>query len=257
MKGLYRLVNIEFMRWLLFLMLLCIAALVIPILIMNSAVNNYAMLHNHSRFEDLYIASGSAFLFPIFLALVCLYFLKTFYAGYWGSKSVYTYLTLPIRRESLYLSKLIVFMISLLLLILVQFVSIRLGYALFVNKAGDYIDGKFIMNNGLYLAFVRSDFFHLLLPFSFSRILSSCSMLLVITTGIYYAALCERSKKYWGVIALGAAALLLYRVLTYRLNESSHYFEPTSLYPSSLMLLLLSGFFLWHGLRMIKRGTIA
>lgn len=104
---------------------------------------------------------------------------------------------------------------------------------------------------------MRSDFFRLLLPLDFSRILSSCSMFLAIATGFYYAALCERSRKYWGFIAVGAAALILYKALVYRLNESVHYFEPRNLYPSSLMLLALSAFFISHGLSMMKRGTIA
>jgi hypothetical protein len=255
--SLYRLVNVEFVRWLPFMSLLIIAALVVPLFLLNSAVTDYAMFSSHSRFEDLYISSGCALLFLVFMALLCLYFLLTIYSGYWGSKSVYTYLTLPVRRESLYMSKLIVFLTFLLLLIGVQFISIRLGYSLVVGKAATYNEGKFLMNNGLFLAFVRSDFFRLLLPFSFSRIFSSCCMLLVLATGIYYGALCERSRKYWGFVAVGAAAWILYKVLVYRLNESNHYLESRSLFPSSLILLALSGLFLWHGLRMMRRGTIA
>jgi hypothetical protein len=237
--------------------LLYVATLVVPLFLLNSAANDYAMFSNHSRFEDLYISSGCALLFLVLMALLCLYFLLTIYASYWGSKSVYTYLTLPVRRESLYMSKLIVFATFLLLLIGVQLISIRLGYALVADKAGTYNEGKFVINNGLFLAFARSDFFRLLLPFNFSRIFSSCSMLIAIATGIYYGALCERSRKYWGFVAIGTASWILYKVLVYRLNETNYYFEPRSLYPSSFMLLALSGLFLWHGLRMMRRGTIA
>jgi hypothetical protein len=154
------------------------------------------------------------------------------------------------------MSKLIVFATYILLFFGMQLISIRLGYAIVAGKAETYLEGKIVMNNGLFLAFARSEFFRLLLPFHFSRILSSSSMLLTIATGLYFGALCERSRKYWGFTAIGAAVWILYRVLVYRLNESTD-LASKSLFPSSLMLIALSGFFLWHGLRMMRKGTIA
>ncbi|WP_221469353.1 hypothetical protein [Cohnella nanjingensis] len=253
----YRLLNWEFGRWLGFVALLCAGALLAPLYLLNAAAKDYNVFANHARYEDLYAASGCPLLFFLLVLLLCAYFLKTIYAGYWGGKSIYTYLTLPVRRESLYLSKLLVFLVSLLLLIVAQLLSIRLGYALVMDRASAYQEGKMIMHNGLFLAFVRSDFFRLLLPFHFSRLLSSVSMLLVIATGFYYGVLCERSRKYAGFVMVGTAGLVLYNVLVYRLNEASHYMASKSLYPSSLLLLALSGYFVWHSLRWIRRGAIA
>ncbi|MCC3375208.1 hypothetical protein [Cohnella sp. REN36] len=257
MRGLYRLLNLEFGQWLGFLALLFAGAVLAPLYLLDAAAKDYNLLANHVRFEDLYAASGCPLLFFLLLLLLCAYFLKTVYAGYWGSKSVYTYLTIPVRRESLYWSKLMVFLLSLLLLLVAQLLSIRIGYAIVIDRVSAYQEGNMVMHNGLFLAFVRSDFFRLLLPFHFSRILSSISLLLVIATGFYYAALCERSRKYAGFALIGITAIVAYKVLVYRLNEASHAWPLKNLYPSSLILLALSGYFVWHSLRWIRRGTIA
>ncbi|MBB6735293.1 hypothetical protein [Cohnella zeiphila] len=257
MSGLYRLLNAEFGRWMAFVALLCAGAVLVPLLLLNSAAGDAGSFANHARYEDLYAASGCPLLFLLLLALLCAYFLKSVYAGYWGSKSVYTYLTLPVRRESLYFSKLIVFATCLLLLIAAQIVSIRLGYELVAAKAKAYPAGSLAMRNGLFLAFARSEFFRLLLPLNFSRILSSCSMLLAIATGFYYGALCERSRKFGGFALIAVAAFVLYRAVSFRLDEVAYTTLPRSLYPSSLALLAFSGWFVWHSLRIMRKGSIA
>ena len=257
LNGWYRLLNHEFSRWLLFIALLCAGAIIIPLVLVNSAAGDSAELTAHPRYEDLYAASGCPILFLLLLALLCAYFLITIYRGYWGSKSIYTYLTLPVRREALYWSKLIVFFTCLLLLLVCQLISVRLSYAIFDHQARSIYNGQLAMHNGLFLAFVRSEFFRLLLPFSFSRILSSFSMLAIIATGFYYGALCERCRKFEGFAAIAAGGYILYRALAYRLNEVSHYDSPKGLYASSILMLALCGFFVWHSLRLIRRGAVA
>lgn len=256
-SGFYRLLNHEFGRWLPFIGLLCASAVIVPLLLLNSAAGDNGQLAIHPRYEDLYIAAGCPILFLLLLALLCAFFLITFYRGYWGGKSIYTYLTLPVRRGSLYFSKLTVFATCLLLLLAAQLISIRLGYSVVEHKLRSYENGQLVMHNGMFLAFVRSDFFRLLLPLNLSRLLSTFSMFAVVVTGFYYGALCERSRKYEGLAAIAAAAYLLYRTCAYRLTESDHEFVSRSLYPSSLMMLALCAFFVSHGLWLIRRGKIA
>jgi hypothetical protein len=179
------------------------------------------------------------------------------YASYWGSKSIYTFLALPVKRESLYFSKLIVFATCMLLLIAAQLLSIRLGYSLYAAKVGSYGDGQFIMHNGWFLAIIRSEIFRILLPLSFSRILSSVSIFIVILTGFYYGALCERSRKYWGFVAIVTAFWIVINVLSYRMSEDINYNQPNNLFVSSVSLLVLSGLFIAHSISLIRRGAIA
>jgi hypothetical protein len=257
LKGLYRLINVEFALWLRLILILCIAAVISPLILLHSATKNYNEYVVNERFEDVYVSSGCVILFLILCAIACAFFLKTVYAGYWGSKSIYTYLTLPIKRESLYFSKLIVFATCLLLLLAAQLVSIRLGYAVYAARVGSYGDGQFILHNGWFLAIIRSEIFRILLPLSFSRILSSVSIFIVILTGFYYGALCERSRKYWGFVAIVAAVWIVINVLGYRMSEEIYYNKPKDLYVSSLSLMALSGLFIGHSVSIIRRGAIA
>ncbi|WP_239619117.1 ABC transporter permease [Cohnella mopanensis] len=257
MKGLYRLINIEFAKWLVFTAILCIAAIIMPLIVLPNKLKNYNEHTVNARFEDLYISSGNVMWFVIFLALIFAFLLKTVYADYWGSKSIYNYLTLPVKREALYFSKLFVFATCLLMLLASQLISIRLGYALYADKVGSYGDGQFVMHNGFFLAMIRSEFFRLLLPLSFSRMLSTFGIFLVAATGFYYGALCERSRKYYGFAPIVAAIWITINVIGYRMSEEIHYSELKGLYVSSVSLLVLSGFFVWHSLRIIKRGAVA
>ncbi|MFB9275414.1 hypothetical protein [Cohnella cellulosilytica] len=257
MKGFYRLLNLEFAKWLIFIASVCAASIVAPLILLHRQLRSYSEFTVNERFEEAYASSGSVLLFLILLALVCAFFLITVYADYWGGKSVYTYLTLPVRREALYFGKAAAFAACLLLLLASQLIGIRLGYALYASKVASYADGEFAMRNGYFLAMIRSDFFRLLLPMSFSRMLSTLAMGVTVATGFYYGALCERSRKYFGFAAIAAAGWILIDAIGYRMHETARYAEPTGLYVSSALLLALSGFFVWHSLSLVRRGAIA
>jgi len=257
MKAYYRLLQYEFSTWLKAIILLCAVVIVVPLYLLYTSVKDYGEYSVHERFENIYASSGCIIVFLICAAAACGYFLKTIYAGYWGSKSIYMYLSLPVRRESIYFSKLVVFVICLLMLLGSQLISIKLGYDVVSAKFGSYGEGRFVMTNGLFLAFIRSDFFRIIMPLNMSRILSSASILFMIVTGLYYAALCERSKRYWGFVAIGAAVIVGIKVLSYRMSESYSYAAPSHLYISSTIMLVLSGFFIWHSIKLIKKGAIA
>lgn len=257
MKAYYRLLQYEFSTWFRAIILLCIVAIIVPLYLLYSAVKDYNEYSVTERFENIYASSGSILVFLVCLAAACVFFLKTIYASYWGSKSIYMYLSLPVRRESIYFSKLTVFVICLLLLFGAQLISIKLGYELVLSKIESYGEGQFSMANGLFLAFIRSDFFRMIMPFSFSGVLSSICILLTIVTSLYYGALCERSKRYWWLTVIGAAVIIVLKVLSYRMSESLHIVTPSHLYPSSIILLLISGFFMWHSIKLIKNGAIA
>lgn len=257
MIAFYRLVQNEFKAWHRAITLICLGAIVSQLGLLYSATRYSRAEWPYERFEDLYVSSGCVAVFLVFFAAACGFFLKTFYAQYWGSKSVYTYLTLPVKRETVYASKLAVFISCLLMLIAAQFISIRLGYGLFAARLDAYSEGQLSMRNGLFLAVIRSEFFRILLPLNVSRILSSLCILVALATALYYGVLCERSKKYWGIGIIIAAFFIMIKVLGYRMSETIYFSPPSGLYPSSVLLLILSGFFVWHGIRLMKRGAIA
>ena len=259
LKGFYRLLNREFVSWTPFLAILCAGSLIVQLFLLNSAIKGLNEYARHPRYEDLTVSSGGAAVFLISCGLLCLYFLATIYSGYWGSKSVYAYLTLPVRRESLYFSKLSVFLIGLLLLIGVELLTLRIGYFILQRHIETYPNDaeRFMMNNGFYLSAIRSEFVRFLLPLTFSRFMSSVSLFAAVSTGLYYAALCERSRKFAGLAAVAIAAYLSFEVFVYRLGEVSGYYVSKNLYPSSLLLLALAALFVWHSLTIMRRGAIA
>ncbi|WP_010277718.1 hypothetical protein [Paenibacillus senegalensis] len=171
------------------------AALGLPVVLMLVELKGIGMHSVHLRYEDLYRSSGGSIVFGLCLAGFSLWFVKNVYAGYWGSKSIFTYLTLPVRREAYFFAKLSAFMLSVLLLITAQLAGAWLGYYLVAGHIERVSGEEFVVANGLFLAFIRSEFFRLLLPVSDGGLLFSASLWLGLVTGIYYSLLCERSRN--------------------------------------------------------------
>ncbi|WP_040951321.1 hypothetical protein [Gorillibacterium massiliense] len=256
MKSFYRLLQHEFQLLLRPVLVLICLAILVPLPLLRGVTKGFTPYAPKMRYEELFASSGAETMFFVMVILLFASFAVVFYGSYWRSKSIYTYLSLPVRREYLYIAKLLAFAICILLLIAAELIGIRWGYSYAIGRL-ETESGNALMHNGLFLAFVRSDFFRFLFPVSFSRIFSSFSLILSAATGTYYAVLCERSRRFFGLGAVAAALYLILRVASYRLNETVLYYTAKSLYPSSILLLLLGGFFVWHSIVLYKKGAIA
>lgn len=258
MKDLYRLINVEFQAMFKATLIICLCALLIPIFLIRSELKHYHVHAVHERFEDVVASAGSNVIFVILMVVICLWFLVRFYSQYWGSKSIYTMVTLPVRRGTLYFSKIIAFIISLLMLIACYVLSVLWSYQLMAAKVGSFDDPQLVMNNGLFLAFIRSDFLRVLFPLTLEGVVSILSLLILIVTGLYYGALCERSRRYGGYVVIVAACVLVFRWLKMRAAQplNPFYESVPNLYMYSLMMVVMSIFFIWHSIRLIKKGAI-
>lgn len=257
MKNFYQLLTYECSRLMRETLLLCAAAILVPLLLLKGAIKEYQEFGVIERYEILYHSSGGMTVFFILLGLLIAVFLRNFYAGYWGGKSVYTFLTLPMRRSAVYGSKLASFALAVLMLLAAQLLAIRLGYGLVEDKISSIAQGQYVMANGLFLAFIRSNYLRILLPFSLNGVLSSCALLLTLLTGVYYAALIERSKRYWGFGLIVVAGYLMLKEWGFRMGLPEFFLDTQDYYIRSFLLLGLSVFFIWHGSRLIKKGAIA
>ena len=257
MKGFYRLLNFEFGVLLRGTLILCAGVVIMPLSLLHTASKGYSMFSEYERFEDLYVSTGCVTVFFVFLALLCALFLQSIYANYWGSKSIYTYLTLPVKRETVYYSKLFAFAICVLMLLAAQLLSVQLGYSLVADKLGELNNGQFVMSNGLFLAFIRSNFLRMLLPLNVSGALSSISILVTLVTGLYYAALIERSKRYWGYMIIAVAVIFVMKEWNFRMSLPVYYVINTDYNLRILFLFFLSNFFRWHGSMLVKKGAVA
>ncbi|MFC5463534.1 hypothetical protein [Lederbergia graminis] len=259
MRSFYRLINYEFSRMFVPSLIICSISIVFTnILLLNSITDSEYDPSLYKRFEHIYAESGSFILFFIsFIAIITL-FLVNFYKAYWGSKSIFTYLTLPIKREALYFAKLIVLIICLLMLLTSHLISIFIGYDLVSAKVAEISNGKAIMNNGLFLAFIRSHHLRLLFPITWLGILSSISLVITVLTGFFYAALCERSKRYWGLALILVVFLFIFNVIQKYLNEIIYIgVETSSVVVTCTISFLVSVFFVWRSIRLIKKSAIS
>jgi len=251
MKNYYRLLNYELVSLLRPLIILCLGTIITPLPLLKQAMQDYSNQHN--RFENVYLTSGCIVVFVIYFAALCGICIKSIYDNYWGSKSIYTLMTLPVKREIVYLSKLTAFFICSIGLIAAQLISIFLGYALFAPTLIRSIDGEVYyprMRNGLFLAFIRSDFLRIILPLSIEGFISSLVILIAIVSSLYYGILCERSRRFIGYLPIMATIVIIIYALSQRINMDGN------IYLMSLILLLFSAFFIWHGIRLVKRSAI-
>lgn len=257
MKGFYRLLNYEFSRMFPAAVLTSLGAALCPLLFIYIAVKDYNKYSVHERFETVYASSGAFYIFLIMLLILCGLFVKNIYTAYMGSKSIYTFLMLPVRREAYYWSKWTALLICLLMLLAATLLGVFAGYGIYAAKVGSYEEGRFLMNNGLFLAFVRSELLRLLFPIGISGLISTASMGLAFISGLYYGVLCERSKRYPHFMLLIVLVLLKVYVLSERLDDRPGELSVMELYVTSGMFFVLSVIFIWHGIRLVKRGSIA
>lgn len=256
-RSLYRLTNDQLARWLAVIVCTNVGMYIATLLLVGAEVKGYNEYAIHRRFEDLYLASGSGWIYLCAFLIMCAFFVYSIYSDYWGSKAIYTYMTLPVRREVVYVSRLLVFLLSLLLLTAVQLLSIRSGYGIYVNHIGEYADGQYVMHNGYFLAFIRAPLFRFLLPLGWSGLLSVVLLALALATGIYYTALCERAKRRFGYLISAIAAYGMFNLTRYLLRSDQWNFSYEKLIIDWLILLLTSAMFIWHSLLLIRRGAIA
>ncbi|NLC67753.1 MAG: ABC transporter permease subunit [Clostridiaceae bacterium] len=253
MLKLYKLLNYEVSRHLAKVLAICAGTLVSPLMLLNRAVDysNY-----YKRFETIYESSGCIIAFAIFFAAICGVCIQSFYSNYFGSKSIYTLVTIPMKREAVYFSKLISFFIYFLMFFAAQLISVFIAHGMLSSQVARWEEGRYLMNNSLFLAFIRSGFLRILLPLGLEGIVSTVSMLAAIICSLYYAMLCERSRRFWGFAPIAAVIYILVRVITCRLNQGPLSWEYANLYIFSIILFCFCGFFIWHGTRLYKRGAI-
>jgi hypothetical protein len=257
MRAWYRLLDYEFRSMIHAAGLLSLGVIVTPLVLVRLEMKHYSAFSQQRRFEDLYADSGSILVFGIYFAALFAVFLAKVYGHYWGSKSIYTLLALPVRREAIYFGKLGAFAVCALLLWAAELLAVWWCYEYVAGRQAAAAEGRFVMENGLFLAFIRSEFLRLILPQSLIGWLSTSSLLLVNLTGVFYGALCERSKRYWGFIPAVIAAWWMIRTTLDRLDDPASAPTTAGLVTDSLVLLAFSAFFIWHSLRLIKKGAIA
>ena len=252
MKHFYRLLNYECSRLLSHVLIIGLGMLVLTVLFIKIELTKYTPYSPHERFEQLFISSGGPIIFLFCFILLLIVFSQSLRAPFIGGKSIYTFLTLPVKREYLYFSKLAAFAICTILLLAVQFITYMLGYSVMESHISSYSGGSFVMNNGLFLSIIRSNFMRIIWPFSFLSFINLFSVLSACLTGLIYASLVFPSKNRWGRIPVAVLPPFLIRMVA-----EQWFIAESSLLLPSLILLVFSLFFIAHSLWLFKKGAVA
>ncbi|OPX44174.1 hypothetical protein CLHUN_19730 [Ruminiclostridium hungatei] len=258
MKKLYKLFNFEVTFTLRAVLLVCFALIAGQNLLLCISNRNYPP-GRYIPFEKLIDISGTAIVFIICLVLILSVCVYSVLSNYSGSKSIYTLMTIPGSRGSIFVSKLLSGLTGMLLLLASQLISIFLGYLLFsttfaVTETSGLIRFEEPVN-GLFLAFVRSGFLRILYPLGVGSFICTAFMYLAVVTGVLYSVYCFLSKKFLYITAPAIQVILMVFILAGRLRAEN----PGGggrLYIYSLILSVFTVYYIRQCLIWTKRSTI-
>ncbi|NLM11951.1 MAG: hypothetical protein GX213_14525 [Clostridiaceae bacterium] len=259
MKKMYYLINNEFKGLYRVVLVLVLVLIILQQFLLIRSIKYYP--NRFERFELLFSKSGCIIIFLVCFFALCGLCIFNAYSNYTESKSIYTLLTLPLPREYMYFSKLISYSMCFLTLLASQIISAWIGYGLFywyVSSQQIATNITLPVNNGLFLAFIRSDFFRLILPFGFMGFISSLAVFISLVCTIYYGVICERSKRYFrfAIVILNLSLIVL--SLVHRINSLTvlGVYESNYIHVLTAAIFLTTVFIIYDSLRLIKKSAI-
>ena len=183
-------------------------------------------------YEMLLKNSGVFLVFLIGFGGIFFAVLKNARGCYTKSKSIYTLLTLPMPREHIYMAFLLsgittilTFLAFQLFLFLLWYVPVMvIGNDLSMQTPLHLPDGSVVrgfgsmVNNGLFLAFVRSPFFRVFYPLDLWGIFWLILSLALILTATYYMAF-STGNRLFGKISVAVSIFLAVRIFFMRILQ--------------------------------------
>lgn len=257
MKNLYSLINFEFRT--IYKLVLGISVLLIAgqNLLLYLAGRDY-LSGKYIPFEKLISISGAPVLFYICCAMLTACCVYNAAANYIGSKSIYTLMTLPQSRSLIFIAKVTSAAVGMLMLAASQVISIFTGYFLFASPISSVENGQLVLQkpvNGLFLAFVRSDFLRILFPLNLESLLSTVFISVSVLLAVFFVIFCVQSHRYMNMgISLINIILVIY-VLMYRINVMDGW-RKQNLYLYSLVFAGLVVYYIRQSIKWMDRGSI-
>ena len=258
MKNLYKLINFQFGFIYRLVLIECLLLIVVQnILLYITKEDNPA--DRYIPFEKLIALSGLPAVFYIGFVLTLAGCVYSVLSDYSGSKGIYTLMTIPGGRYCIYFSKVIPGLIYFLMLICSQLISILSGYMFFstpisVNVADGLISYSRPVN-GLFLAFVRSDFLRLLFPMSAESFISTFMMEISLILGIFFISYAVLARRYRQLVFPLLNILTVIFEVNKR-NASVLAGGNQNLYVFSIILFVFSLFYVYQSIKWLKNSAI-
>jgi len=262
MRKFYRLCSFQFWGIGIKIFFVCAALLIFQLI----SFSNQSFM-NGVRLEQYMQRSGYSTMFFIAFALIMIIIAVSVYQRYFGAKSIYTLMSLPMNKTSVYLSFIIPGIIAVLMLVFTQIISVHLSHIITLSKLSRYtpmysstlileripLSEVDYMDNAVFLSFIRYDYLRMLLPLNLFDWVRSLSLLIAPIVSVVTFAFCERSRRYAGMGLVLLQAILMWQIVS-NINNTSFTNAATIVCLSLSFLLTLLCVFLTY--RLIKSKDV-
>lgn len=168
-------------------------------------------IEQYIRFEKLIYNSPYIFIFYLMFIGFFVVIVVTQAENYFGTKSIYSLLTVPVSRKIIYFSKIIGGLLSILIIYSAQIINIFISYSLY--KIMLPVENQ--ITNGLGLAMLRSPFLASLIPVNPLFIVWNIITLAYIVIAIVYAVTAlnnESRRPFLNIFVILASVFLAWTV---------------------------------------------
>lgn len=244
-----KLINFIFMGTLKYGLLLFPAMAVIQCLSFGFVLNRTGS--GQINFEYILLKAGFSTTFIIFNILVLIAFTASILKYFSRSMSIYALMNLPLKSHWLFLSFFISGVTMVLLLWVVQFGSIFLNYYIYSLR---FENQAFMLQNGLFLSFIRYDFLRIFFPLRAFEVFRSIMLIVSPVCAVLYFTTCLRSEE------LKKLLLLLVWAVAFWLLTGGERFKELAFWWDYLSIATLAGltiYFFVAGLYYVKTKAIS
>ncbi|OJU18443.1 MAG: hypothetical protein BGN88_11295 [Clostridiales bacterium 43-6] len=258
MKGLYKLSSFQFYSMLLKAFLVCAGLFVMQFIAFSGQLFGSGI-----RLEQFMQRSNFHTMFLVAYLLILVVIALSVYQRYFGAKSIYTLMKLPVSRGALFWSFILPAILVVLMLCLTQILSVFACNQYLIMRKTAQMGGMDIaqikstayMHNNLFLAFVRYDYLRLLLPLNLLDLARSIVMLIAPVVTVIYVAFCERSRKFLRLVLVLIQVYCLWQLVT-MINQTSIANTDTTTMVCIGISSVLTAWFIVQSHRMIKQKTM-
>ena len=215
--------------------------------IMSSSVSEYVQSNGKLSLVQIFDSTAFLPLSYIFAAilLVCVAFYLWYKEWFGASKRIYMLLSLKGQRFSIFLSKLVVILLSVFCFYGVILINLSIG-ALLMNAL--LLDGT-VANQLMTTMLQKSYFIGMILPLSISDFIYKIAFIILMFSLISVFVLCDRSKKIFGLIAgaifgIANIALFIYTKTLYLYMDERFFVDYGFVFGMSTVSILICAWLL-------------
>ena len=261
-KGYYKLTRVLSAGLLKQTLILCVVLFILTMVLLLANVNERSFV---MAYETLMRMAGIRYMFLGALVMLTTMTAYRIYFDNFKAGGIYTLMMLPLPRRHVFLAYCSVGIISVLMLWTVQVAALMVSYfpvvarcqqeaARFAQIREAVLPFSAARTNGLFLAMVRSDLFHILLPQSWQEGLGSLLVMLAVGVLPVYGILIGGAKRTRASLMFLVTAVILW-VLTSRFDIIARGADVTAYVAGVIITGIAVIFMVADGIRRLNRDA--